>query len=74
MARRPERRKDDVLTRDELTELQQRLSHLSEPAVEDFYRSAHHRWAQFWAHWEIAEHQGREGIPPNHMIMHEKAW
>jgi hypothetical protein len=40
MARRPERRKDDVLTRDELQELQQRLSHFSIIAVEDFYRSA----------------------------------
>src|SRR5215469_15220790 len=43
MARRPEGRKDDVLTRDELEELQQRLSRLSIVAVEDFYRSAHHR-------------------------------
>ena len=43
MARRPEDRKDDVLARDELQELQQRLSRLSIVAVEDFYRSAHHR-------------------------------
>lgn len=43
MARRPEGRKDDVLTRDELQELYQRLSHLSIVAIEDFYRSAHHR-------------------------------
>ncbi len=32
-----------VLTREELNELQQRLSHLSIVSVEDFYRSAHHR-------------------------------
>jgi hypothetical protein len=43
MARRPEGRKDDVLTRAELLELQQRLARLSIVAVEDFYRSAHHR-------------------------------
>jgi hypothetical protein len=45
MARRPEGRKDDVLTREELKELQQRLSNLSVIAVEDFYRSALHRWS-----------------------------
>jgi len=43
MARRPEGRKDDVLTRDQLQELQLRLSRLSIVAIEDFYRSAHHR-------------------------------
>jgi hypothetical protein len=43
MARRPKRTNDDVLNRDELNELQQRLAHLSEPAVEDFYRNAHHK-------------------------------
>jgi hypothetical protein len=43
MSRRPEPRKDDVLTREELGELQNRLAHLSVPAVEEFYRSAHAR-------------------------------
>ncbi len=43
MSRRPEGKKEDVLTREELKELQQRLSHLSTPAVEEFYRSVHHR-------------------------------
>jgi hypothetical protein len=43
MARRPEARKDDVLTREELGELQNRLSHLSVPAVEEFYRGVHQR-------------------------------
>jgi hypothetical protein len=42
MARRPER-EDDVLSRADLKDLQQRLAHLSEPTVEDFYRSAHHK-------------------------------
>jgi hypothetical protein len=36
MARRPEGKKEDLLTREELKELQNRLSHLSTPAVEDF--------------------------------------
>jgi hypothetical protein len=41
MAWRPEGKKDDALTRKELKELKHRLSYLSIPAVEDFYRSAH---------------------------------
>lgn len=43
MARRPEGKKEDVLTREELNALVHRLAHLSIPAVEEFYRSAHHR-------------------------------
>lgn len=43
MARRPQSQKEDVLSRAELYELQQRLAHLSVPAVEEFYRSAHGR-------------------------------
>jgi hypothetical protein len=43
MARRPDVRQDDVLTREELKQLQQRLSHLRVASVEEFYRSAHHR-------------------------------
>jgi hypothetical protein len=43
MARRPDIRQDDVLTREELKELQRRLSNLSVASVEEFYRRAHHR-------------------------------
>jgi hypothetical protein len=43
MARRPDVRQDDVLTREELKQFQQRLSHLRVASVEEFYRSAHHR-------------------------------
>jgi hypothetical protein len=43
MALRPQAKQEDVLTRDELRELQQRLAHLSVPAVEEFYRRAHAR-------------------------------
>ena len=42
MARRRER-EEDVLSSDELTELQGQLAHLTQPAVEDFYRHAHHK-------------------------------
>ena len=40
MARRP-RPPDEILTRKELVELQQRLSMMSTTAVEDFYRIAY---------------------------------
>jgi hypothetical protein len=43
MARRPQSKNEDMLSRAELHELQHRLSHLSAPAVEEFYRSAHAR-------------------------------
>lgn len=43
MARRPEGKKDDVLTREDLKELEHRLAGWSVPDVEGFYRSAHHR-------------------------------
>jgi hypothetical protein len=40
MARRP-RPPDEVLSRKDLAELQQRLSMMGQTAVQDFYRSAH---------------------------------
>jgi hypothetical protein len=43
MARRPLSQNEEVLSRTELYELQQRLAHLSVPAVEEFYRGAHAR-------------------------------
>jgi hypothetical protein len=36
-------REEDVLSSDELTELQRQLAHLTQPAVEDLYRHAHHK-------------------------------
>ncbi len=46
MARRPElRNQEEVLSRDDLKELARNLSLLSEPAVRDFYQSAHRECA-----------------------------
>ncbi|MBV8051200.1 MAG: hypothetical protein JOZ80_08435 [Acidobacteriaceae bacterium] len=46
MARRPELGKpEEVLSRDDLKELARNLSLLSEPAVRDFYQSAHRECA-----------------------------
>jgi hypothetical protein len=41
MARRPDLRRDDVLSERDLKELQRRLALLSPQHVEDFYREAH---------------------------------
>lgn len=43
MARRPEINKEDVLTRQELNALAQRLTESNLSGIESFYRSAHHK-------------------------------
>ena len=41
MARRPDREKAEILSEEDLKELRYNLSHLSEPAVRDFYERSH---------------------------------
>jgi hypothetical protein len=41
MARRPDRRDQEMLSEENLNELRHNLAHLSLPAVRDFYEQAH---------------------------------